>query len=468
MKRPAAASAFVSINPATGRRLRAYRPHTRAEVEAILRRARSAFVAWRDWPLEQRAGHLRAVARALRRRAGELAALITAEMGKPVAQAQAEIEKSAGACEYYARHSRRYLAPERPPGAPKTGRVLHEPLGTVFAIMPWNFPVWQVVRTAAPVLMAGNTLVLKHAPSVSGCARMIAEIFATTAAGRRAGRPAPGSIFQILLVPIEAVPALIADSRVQAVTLTGSTGAGQKVAALAGAAMKKGVFELGGSDAYLILEDADLDRAAEICAYSRLLNSGQSCVCAKRFIVVRSVRREFERKFSARLADRRVGDPRDPATAVGPLARRDLRDKLDAQVQASVKAGARLLLGGHPLPGPGFFYATTLLTDVKKGMPAYDEELFGPAAALITVRDEAEAIAVANDTVYGLGAAVFSRDRRRARAVASRIEAGLVFINDFVRSDPSLPFGGIKQSGHGRELGPYGSREFVNIKTVVG
>jgi succinate-semialdehyde dehydrogenase / glutarate-semialdehyde dehydrogenase len=252
------------------------------------------------------------------------------------------------------------------------------------------------------------------------------------------------------------------------VTLTGSTGAGRKVAAAVGAAMKKGIFELGGSDAYLILEDADLDLAAEVCANSRLLNSGQSCVCAKRFIVVRSVRREFERKFAARLAAQPVGDPLDPATKVGPLARRDLREKLDAQVQASVQAGARVLLGGGPRPGRGFYYATTLLTDVKKGMPAYAEELFGPVAAVITVRDEAEAIAVANDSMYGLGGAVFSRSRRRAHAVAARIESGMVFVNDFVRSDPSLPFGGIKQSGQGRELGPQGSLEFVNLKTIVG
>jgi succinate-semialdehyde dehydrogenase/glutarate-semialdehyde dehydrogenase len=310
-------------------------------------------------------------------------------------------------------------------------------------------------------------MLLKPAPNVTGCAQMVAEIFAE-AAGSRARRTALGSIFQTLLISTAAVPAVIADPRVHAVTLTGSTTAGRTVAALAGAAMKKGVFELGGNDAYLVLRDADLDQAAEICAVSRLLNAGQSCVCAKRFIVVRSVRREFERKFAARLAARRVGDPRDPANEIGPLARRDLRDRLDAQVQGSVKAGARLLLGGHPLPGPGFYYATTLLTDVKKGMPAYDQEMFGPAAAVIAVRDEAEAIAVANDSIYGLGAAVFSRDRRRARAVASRIEAGLVFVNDFVRSDPSLPFGGIKQSGHGRELGPYGSLEFVNIKTRVG
>jgi len=311
--------------------------------------------------------------------------------------------------------------------------------------------------------MAGNTFVLKHAANVTGCAHAVAKLFADAG-----GRHGPGAVFQISLLPNEAIAAVIADPRVHAVTLTGSTGAGRKVAATAGSVMKKGVFELGGSDAYLILADANLDVAAEVCAASRLINSGQSCVCAKRFIVVASVRREFERKFATRLAARRVGDPLDPRTDVGPVARRDLRDKLHAQVRASVKAGARLVMGGHPLPGRGFFYAPTLLTGVKPGMPAYDEELFGPVAALISVPHEAAAIRIANDSIYGLGAAVFSRNRTRARAVAARLEAGAVFINDFVRSDAALPFGGIKQSGHGRELGSFGIREFVNIKTVLG
>jgi succinate-semialdehyde dehydrogenase/glutarate-semialdehyde dehydrogenase len=455
--------AFVSINPATGRRLRAYRAQTPREIEAALRRARASFLAWCEWTIDERAEHLRRIAQELRRRADPLARLITAEMGKPLAQSLAEVEKSALVCEYYARHARRILAPERPAHAPKDARVHFEPLGTVLAIMPWNFPVWQVLRAAVPALMAGNTFLLKHAGNVLGSAKAVEAIFAAAA-----GRRTPPALLQALVVSVDAVPALLADPRVQAVTLTGSTAAGQKVAALAGGSVKKGVFELGGSDPYLVLEDADLDRAAEVCAYSRLINSGQSCVCAKRFIVVASVRPEFERKLTARMAARAVGDPLDPATDVGPLARRDLRERLHAQVQASIKAGARLLLGGYPLAGPGFFYAPTLLTEVKPGMPAYDEELFGPAAAVIGVRDEAAAIAVANGSVYGLGAAVFSRSRRRARAVASRLEAGVVYVNDFVRSDPGLPFGGVKQSGHGRELGSFGLREFVNVKTVVG
>lgn len=455
--------AFVSINPATGRRLRAYRTHSARETETILRRADAAFRAWRERSPDERGAYLLSVARVLRRRAPALARLITAEMGKPLAQARAEIEKSATTCEYYARHGGRLLAPEHPPGSPAAARVLFQPLGTVLAIMPWNFPVWQAVRAAAPVLMAGNAVVLKHAPNVTGCARAVAAVFADAA-----GRRGPGAVFQIALLPTKAIAGVITDPRIRAVTLTGSTAAGRQVAATAGSVVKKGVYELGGSDAYLVLADADLDLAAEVCAASRLINSGQSCVCGKRFVVVAAVRREFERKFAARLAARRVGDPLDPATDVGPLARRDLRDRLAAQVRASIRAGARPVLGGHPLPGPGFFYAPTLLTGVKPGMPAYAEELFGPVAALISVPGEAAAIRVANDSAYGLGAAVFSRDRRRARAVAARLEAGAVFINDFVRSDPTLPFGGVKDSGHGRELGSFGLREFVNVKTVLG
>jgi succinate-semialdehyde dehydrogenase/glutarate-semialdehyde dehydrogenase len=451
---------FVSVNPATGQRLTSHRAHTRAQTAATLDRAQAAFAGWRQRPLAQRARLLRAVARRLRANRDELAALLTAEVGKPVAQARAEIEKSAMVCEHYARHSARYLAPEHPAGAPRHARVVCEPLGLVLAIMPWNFPFWQVFRAAAPTLMAGNVFLLKPAPNTAGCALAIGKIFA--------GAGAPAGLLSVLLVGVGAVPALIADRRVRGVTLTGSTGAGQAVAALAGAAMKPGVFELGGSDPYLILADADLARAARICAHSRLINSGQSCLGAKRIIVVRSVLREFERELTACFAARRTGDPADPANDVGPLAREDLREQLHAQVRRSVRRGARLLLGGRPSPGPGFFYAPTVLTDVRAGMPAYDEELFGPATAIIPVDSEAEALAVANDSAYGLGAAIFTRDRRRARRLARELEAGLVFINDFVRSDPALPFGGVRQSGFGRELGASGIRAFVNLKTLVG
>lgn len=449
---------MVSINPATGQRLHIHGLHTSLQIAATLKRAHAAFLGWREAAPALRARHLRNLARALRAQRDDLADLITAEVGKPITQARAEIEKCAMVCDYYAKHGAAYLAPEHPPGAPRSARVVYEPLGPILAIMPWNFPFWQVFRAAAPALMAGNPLVLKHASNVSGCALAIALI--CTDAGL------PGGLLQTLLVRSSEIPAIIADPRIRGVTLTGSTEAGRQVAALAGAALKPCVFELGGSDPYVILADADLDRAAEVCAASRLVNAGQSCVSAKRFVVVAAVRREFEKRLVARMAARRMGDPANATTEVGPLARHDLRDELHRQVRQSVRKGARLLLGGKPAAGPGWFYPSTVLTNVKPGMPAYDQELFGPVAAIIPVADEAEAIAVANDTVYGLGAAVFTRDRRRGREVAAQLEAGMVFVNDFVRSDPTLPFGGIKESGYGRELGLLGIRAFVNIKTL--
>ncbi len=449
---------LISINPATGQRIHIYGPHSSIHIEAVLKKASEAFHAWRETSPSFRARQLRALARALRAQRDDLAELITAEVGKPITQSRAEIEKCAMVCDFYARHGADFIADEHPSGAPKNARITYDPLGTVLAIMPWNFPFWQVFRAAVPALMAGNTVILKHAANVSGCALAIEQTFTDARL--------PAGLFQTLLVTSQEVPALIADPRINAVTLTGSTGAGKNVAALAGAALKPCVLELGGSDPYLILEDADLDRAAEICASARLVNSGQSCVSAKRFIVVGKIRREFEKRFVARMATRHPGDPLDPKTLVGPLARHDLRDALHDQVQRSVRRGARLLLGGKPAKGPGWFYPPTVLTNVAAGMPAYDEELFGPVAAIIPVRDEAEAIRVANDSVYGLGAAIFSRNRRHARELAPQLEAGMVFINDFVRSDPTLPFGGIKQSGYGRELGVLGLRAFVNIKTL--
>ncbi len=449
---------LVSINPATGQRLSIHATFTSRQIETAVARAHSAFLGWRELSPAGRARHLRALARTLREQRDELAELATAEMGKPVAQARAEIDKSALTCEFYARHGRDWLADEHPPGASPHARVTYEPLGIVLGIMPWNFPFWQVIRAAAPALMAGNTFLLKHASNVTGCALALEQV--VTEAGLPAG------LLQTLLVTSAEIPALIADPRVAGITLTGSTAAGKSVAALAGAAMKPGVYELGGSDPYIVLADADLDHAAEICAQARLFNSGQSCVCGKRFIVVESVRRAFEKKFIARLAARRVGHPADPQTDVGPLARHDLRDELHAQVTASIRRGARLLAGGRIPRGPGFFYPPTVLTNVRKGMPAYDDELFGPVAAIIPVRDEETTVATANDSIYGLGAAIFSRDRRRARELAGRIESGQVFVNEFVRSDPALPFGGVKQSGYGRELGTWGLRAFVNVKTV--
>lgn len=451
---------LVSVNPATGRRLASYRETSRAEIGRSLIRAHAAFLGWRELAPSSRAKHLRALARGLHTRREEFAALITAEVGKPITQARGEVEKCARACEYFAQHGPALLADEYPRGAAADARVSFEPLGVVLAIMPWNFPFWQVFRAGVPALIGGNTLLLKHAPNVSGCALAIAQLFAD------AGVPA--GVFQILLTDTAPVPGLIADARVRAITFTGSTAAGRQVAALAGAAMKTGVYELGGSDPYLVLDDADLAHAAETCAAARLINSGQSCASAKRFIVARPVLREFEQLVAARMAARRVGDPTDPATDVGPLARADLRDKLHAQITASVKQGARLLLGGAPLPGPGNFYAPTLLTRVRPGMPAADEELFGPAAAILVAKDDADAVRLANATPYGLGAAIFTRSKRRARELVPQLDAGFVAINAFVRSHASLPFGGVKGSGRGRELGAHGLREFLNVKTVVG
>lgn len=449
---------LVSINPATGQRLHIHGLHSSVQIEHALALAHSAHHGWRETTPAFRARHLRALGRILRLQRDDLAALITAEMGKPVTQARAEIEKCASVCDYYARHGAEWLAEAHSPAAPKHTRVACEPLGVVLAIMPWNFPFWQLFRAAVPALMAGNTVLLKHASNVSDCALGIAQVFVDA--------KVPAGLLQTLLITAREVPALIADPRISAVTLTGSTAAGRAVAALAGAELKPCVLELGGSDAYLILEDADLEHAAETCAAARLVNAGQSCVSAKRFIVVGKIRREFERRLVARLKARQPGDPADPQTVLGPLARHDLRDELHGQVQRSVRRGARLLLGGRIPAGPGWFYPPTVLTGVKPGMPAYSEELFGPVAAIIPVRDEAEAVAVANDSIYGLGAAIFTRDRRRARELAPQIAAGMVFINDFVRSDPSLPFGGIKQSGFGRELGRPGLRAFVNLKTL--
>lgn len=450
--------ALVTHNPATGRRLAAYREHSAREIDRRLVRANKAQHAWRDVFPAGRARLIAALGRALRRSCTALASLATDEMGKPITQARGEIEKCALLCDYYAKHGPGMLADEIPVAAPQQAHVAYEPLGTVLAIMPWNFPYWQVIRAAVPALLAGNAMLLKHAPNVSGCALEIERLFMS------AGFPA--GLFQALIIDIDPIASLIANPCVHGVTLTGSTRAGRIVAAQAGAAIKPGVFELGGSDAVLVLEDADLDRAAELGAHARLINSGQSCLCAKRFIVVQSQLQAFTKRLVERIAARRVGDPTDPATDIGPLARPDLRETLHRQVKRSVESGARALLGGHPLPGPGNFYAPTVLSGVRPGMPAADEELFGPVAAVMAARDEAGAIRLANASRYGLGATVFTRSRAAARRSIRALDAGCVFVNDFARSAPELPFGGVKESGHGRELGIWGARAFTNVKTV--
>jgi succinate-semialdehyde dehydrogenase/glutarate-semialdehyde dehydrogenase len=451
---------FVSRNPATGAIIARHRAHRPAEIEAALARAHAATLAWRELDLGARAGHLQALAAQLRRERDPLAALITAEMGKPRREARLEIEKCAAACAYYAEQGPRLLRPVRPPGAPREARVRLEPLGVGLHIMPWNFPFWQVFRALAPSLLLGNTALLKHASNVCGCARAIEDILP------RAGLPT--GLLHSLFVKADTVAGLIADPRVRFVTLTGSTAAGQKVGALAGAALKPAVFELGGADSYIVLADADLDHAVATLVQARLINGGQSCISAKRLIVVEAVREAFERQLLAAFRRIRTGDPRRLNTRLGPLARADLRRELHDQVTRAVRGGARLLLGGKLPAGPGYFYPPTVLADVRPGSPAYAEELFGPVAVIIPARDEAEAIRLANDTPYGLGAGVFTRDRRRGAEIAAHeLDAGMACVNDFVRSSPQLPFGGTKQSGYGRELGFEGLQALANIKTVI-
>jgi succinate-semialdehyde dehydrogenase/glutarate-semialdehyde dehydrogenase len=381
------------------------------------------------------------------------------EMGKPIKDGRAEAEKCAWVCEYYAEQAETFLQPEIIPTDARKSFVTFQPIGVVLAVMPWNFPFWQVFRFAAPALMAGNTGVLKHASNVPGCALAIEEVF------QQAGFPEHA--FRTLLIGSKHVEAVIENPLVMAVTLTGSTPAGRAVARKAGEMIKKTVLELGGSDAYVVLEDADLEATAKTCVASRLINAGQSCIAAKRFVVVDPIRQRFEAAFVAQMRTAKVGDPMDEHTQVGPLARHDLRDDLHQQVQASLAQGATCLLGGEMPAGTGAYYPPTVLTQVKKGMPAYDDELFGPVAAIIAVPDEKAAIRVANDSVFGLGAAVFTQDIARGERIAAHeLAAGCCFVNAFVKSDPRLPFGGIKESGYGRELSSYGIKEFVNIKTV--
>jgi len=451
--------AFEVVNPATGEALRRFEEIDAKSLRRAIGATHESFLAWRTTSFAERARLMREAARVLRARAKEYAVLMAEEMGKPVRDGRGEAEKCAWVCEYYAEHAERFLAPEEIATDARRSFVSFQPLGLVLAVMPWNFPFWQVFRCAAPALMAGNGVLLKHAANVPGCALAIEEIF------REAGFPE--SLFRTLMIGNKRVSAVIRHPAVCAVSLTGSTGAGRAVARAAGSALKKCVLELGGSDPYLLLDDCDLPAAVEACATSRLVNAGQSCIAAKRFIVAESLRAEFEQRLVERMGAVETGDPLDERTVLGPQARRDLRDSLHEQVQASVRLGARCLLGGKVPAGAGAFYPPTVLTDVRKGMPAYDEELFGPVAAIIAASSEREAVQIANDSPFGLGAAVFTRDLARGEAIAEReIAAGACFVNAFVRSDPRLPFGGIKESGFGRELSHYGIREFVNVKAV--
>jgi len=448
-----------SVNPATGEVIASYEATAPAEVDRRLDAAVAAQEDWRRLPIERRARVLQAVAAGLRAGEADCARLMTLEMGKPIREAAAEVRKSARVCDFYADQSARFLAPRDIPTDDPVSYVRYDPLGVLLGIMPWNFPFWQVFRFAAPALAAGNAAVLKHASNVPGCALAIERVF------REAGLPE--GLFTALLVSGAAAEALVGDARVACVTLTGSEPAGRKVGAAAGAALKPSVLELGGSDPFVVLADADVPKAAQVAADARCLNSGQSCIAAKRFIVARPVYDAFVERFAAALAAKRVGDPLDVATDVGPLARPDLRADLHRQVLATVAEGGTLALGGQVPDGRGNFYPVTLLTDLRPDQTAAREETFGPAAAVLPADDEAHALRLANQTPFGLGASLWTRYLERARHLVAHLDAGAVFVNGLVKSDPRLPFGGVKASGYGRELAEEGLRAFVNCKTVV-
>jgi len=446
------------INPATEEPLDEVPDHTPAEVASRLEATGRAFADWRRTPMARRSDLMRRAAAVLRQRSPELSALMTREMGKPVVAAEAEVEKCAACCHHFADHAAAYLATEQIASDATRSYVRYDPLGAVLAIMPWNFPFWQVFRFAAPSLMAGNVGVLKHAPNVPGCALAIESVF------REAGFP-PG-VFTTLLIGTDATAEVIRHPVVKAVTLTGSERAGMAVAAEAGKVLKKTVLELGGSDPFIVLKDVDVESVAKSAAAARCINTGQSCIAAKRFIVEAPIAAPFEKAFARSLSAMKSGDPFDRNTQVGPLARLDLLENLDQQVRRSISAGARLVVGGKREPRKGFYYQPTLLADVRPGMPAFDEETFGPVAALVVARDADDAVRLANLSRYGLGASVWTSDVAFAERIAGEIEAGCVFVNGAVKSDPRLPFGGVKNSGYGRELSELGIKEFVNAKTV--
>lgn len=449
---------ILSIDPATEAELARYEVDGPAEVDAALAAAATAQRAWRRTPLAERTALLREIARVLRAGRDRYARLITAEMGKPITEAAAEVDKCALTCEHYAEHAAELLADRPVRTDDGEAVVVCEPLGVVLAVMPWNYPFWQFFRFAAPALAAGNGAILKHAGNVPQCALAIGEVL------RDAG--APAGLCRSLLVEVPVVAELIADDRIAAVTLTGSTEVGAIVAGQAGNALKKQVLELGGSDPFLVLADADVPAAAAAAVRARFTNVGQSCVNAKRFLVAEPIAEEFAAAFTAAAEALPVGDPTDPATRIGPMARANLRDALHDQVLRTIAAGARLRTGGEPVPGPGFHYPPTVLDHVEPGMAAFDEETFGPVAAITRVAGAEQAVELANRTDFGLGAAVWTRDLALARRIAAEIEAGAVFVNGVVASDPRLPFGGVKKSGYGRELGAEGIREFVNVKTL--
>jgi succinate-semialdehyde dehydrogenase/glutarate-semialdehyde dehydrogenase len=459
LTRPQTGRKIQTTNPATGEPGKSYEETSIGEARAAAAAARAAFLKWRRTSFADRSAVIHRAAEILRARKDEFARLMTEEMGKTFDEGGAEVEKCAFHCDWFADHAQEYLAEE--PVDLGTGEtfVTFNPIGVVLAVMPWNFPFWQVFRFAAPALMAGNGALLKHASNVPGCALAIEEVF------HQAG--VPRDLFRALLLPSSEVEALIKDEHIAAVTLTGSVPAGRSVATTAGSVLKKCVLELGGSDAYLVLEDADIDAAAKVAATARMVNGGQSCIAGKRFVVVRSVLEPFERALVEAMRSYRMGDPTKEGTKLGPMVSVKARDDIHAQVTKSVSQGARLLLGGKLPERPGAWYSATVLSDVRPGQPAHDEEVFGPVAAIIAAADEADAIRIANDSEFGLGSGVLTGDVERGRRIAAEeLEAGMSFVNDNVRSDPRAPFGGIKHSGYGRECSAFGIREFVNIKTV--
>jgi succinate-semialdehyde dehydrogenase/glutarate-semialdehyde dehydrogenase len=448
-----------SIDPANGIELATFPELDAAGIDAAIERAHASRHAWRDAGLDLRSAILRSVAGVLRAEKPRFAALMTSEMGKPIVEAEAEVEKCAWTATWIADNAARLLADEPIESLATKSYVRFQPLGVILAVMPWNFPFWQAFRAGLPALAAGNVMLLKHSSNVPQCALAIEDVF------REAG--VPKGVFQTLLIGSRPVEGIIADRRVAGVTLTGSEAAGELVASAAGKALKKTVLELGGSDPFIVLEDADVKTAATVACRARNQNNGQSCIAAKRFIVAEPIADEFEELFAAAVGALKVGDPKDRGNQVGPLARADLVDDLERQVKESVKKGAKVLTGGKRLnDNGGYFFEPTVLAGVKPGMPVFNEETFGPVAAVIRVRDAEEALRVANDTEFGLGSSIWTNDTERGEMMAERIEAGLVFVNGMVASDARLPFGGVKRSGYGRELSSYGIKEFTNIQTV--
>jgi succinate-semialdehyde dehydrogenase / glutarate-semialdehyde dehydrogenase len=450
--------AIASTNPATGEKLKEFAPFNDAEIEKRLSRAEEAFRKYRRTKFNERSALLHAVTELLFQEKKQFAEIITLEMGKLFRDSIAEIEKCARGCRFYAENGERFLEEEPAQTDAAESYVQYQPLGPVLAIMPWNFPFWQVFRFAAPALLAGNVGLLKHASNVPQCALGIEHIFCR--AGFEEG------IFQTLLIEPEQVERLIGDRRIKAVTLTGSEKAGSAVASTAGREIKKAVLELGGSDVFIVMPSADFERALETAVKARTINTGQSCIAAKRFLIADELYDEFLDQFVARMRGLKVGDPMDPETELGPLATEQILQGVHDQVQKTISAGAKLLTGGNRIHGRGFFYEPTVLIDVPKESPAYREEVFGPVASIFRVRDAHDAVELANDTTFGLGASAWTNDREEHKLFASELDAGMVFINAMVASDPRLPFGGVKRSGFGRELGAAGIREFTNTKTI--